>query len=186
VKIRPAVAAGAAVLAALLLTACDPPAPDPSGSPAPTSASGTPTPPGGSPSPGPDASEDPGESPGPDDEAVRANVRDAIGSGDTAALESWMHGSVQVILAASECCGTTDAAEAASIVHERFPSGSTTWDFSLDEGAVAVYRGGWYGEHFPVGAVVGRTVEEHPWVIALTISEGRVSRVFYGPEDVLP
>ncbi len=55
----------------------------------------------------------------------------------------------------------------------------------VDATTVDAYREGDYAEFFPAEALVGRTIDQRPWVIAFRFADNRVSGVFYGPEDVL-
>ena len=154
----------------------------------------------GGPTPGPSASTPVGESPSPagttpaaepsptettpSREVVVANVRDAVTSGDTAALASWMADDVDFALAATEYGGTFGPEDAATWIHDTFPVG-TTWDFDLDESIVADYADGDYATWFPPTVIVGRTVEDDPMVIAITIPSDRITGVLIAIEDVL-
>lgn len=81
--------------------------------------------------------------------------RDALESGNTAALEQDFGSTVQVILASSECCGTISAAEALDAMSYVGPGSGATWNFTPDEATLASLRAGDYPDFFPDTAIVG-------------------------------
>ena len=168
---------------ALSLLGCTPgPTPDPTAS-ASVDASPTPVEPGPgetTPAPEPTPSDDT-----IDRDVVLDNVRDAVTSGDTAALASWMADSVDIALAATEAGGTVGPDEAAAFVHDSFTSTTTEWDFDLDPATIADYADGDYAVWFPPTVIVGRTIGADPMVIAITVPSDRITAVLIAIEDVL-
>lgn len=155
--------------------------------------------PGGSPPPSPSASESESpspsptptesESPEPDpdesglDASDRANLRDAVTSGNTAAIEGYLSNPVNYILAASECCGLISPADA--VANLSYLSGATPpWDFALPEMTINEWRASlYYGYLFPFDLVVGRSADG--MIVAFGIVGDEVTTVFVGYEDVI-
>ena len=169
----------ALALSAALLAGCAPGTPEPS--PDPVESSSTPTP-----SPTPTESEDTEE--GDDggdaaaaDAAMRANIVDAISSGNTAALEGYFAPSVYVKYAASEQAGfVTDHVLLVNNL-SYVTSPTAVWDFDLPASLIDNYANnpgsaGSYVEDFPAGALVGRSSEDK--VISFTLAGGQITRIF--------
>ena len=85
-----------------------------------------------------------------------ANIKDAIGSGNTAAVESYMQTSVNVILAASEAYGPQTPAQAVKDL-DYVDSGTDPWNFELPAATISDYQKGDYKQYFPNGALVGKS-----------------------------
>lgn len=112
------------------------------------------------------------------DPAMRANIVDAISSGNTAALEGYFAPSVHVTYAASEYEG--DVTDHLLLINDLSDVTSLTavWDFALPDSQIATYRnsaGGSYTEDFPAGAIVGRSSDDK--VISLVVSGGLITRI---------
>lgn len=90
------------------------------------------------------------------------NIEASITSGNTAALESYMATSVNVILAASEGIGSSTPTEAVSAITDFISSDITSWDydFSLSAAALNSYAGGSYSQYFPNDAIVGKATND--------------------------
>ena len=158
-----------------LLTACMPGTPTPA-TPDPDESSSSSTP-----SPDPTETDD---AEGGDTEAaaaaeLRANIVDAVSSGNTAALDGYFAPTVHVTYAASEDEG--DVSDHSLLVYNVSNATSSTavWDFNLPDSLIATYRGsggGSYEDDFPVGVIVGRSTEDK--VIAFVVSGGLITRLF--------
>lgn len=104
------------------------------------------------------------------------NIEDSITSGNTAALEGYMASKVNVILAASECCGSRTPAQAVADI-AYVESGTDPWDFSLPQATLDSYAAGDYAQYFPEDALVG--VSANDYIISFTFNDaGDISGVF--------
>ncbi len=104
------------------------------------------------------------------------NIEASITSGNTAALEGYMASKVNVILAASECCGSRTPAQAVADI-AYVESGTDPWDFSLPQAKLDGYAGGDYAQYFPEDALVG--VSANDYIISFTFNDaGEISGVF--------
>jgi hypothetical protein len=166
-------------LTAGLLAGCAPATPD--DSPDPVESSSTPTP---TPTPTESEETDEGESGGDTsgaDAAMRANIVDAMSSGNTAALEGYFAPSVYVKYAASEQAGfVTDHVLLVNNL-SYVTSPTAVWDFDLPASVIDNYANnpgsaGSYIEDFPAGALVGRSSEDK--VISFTLAGGQITRIF--------
>lgn len=168
---RSALATVAAAAIVLGLSACDPsglPAlPDPSDSatkPIKTVA--------------PEESETP--EPEPEPEGLTAadyeNLLAAIDTGNTAAIEGYLAGSVNFILAATECCGPMTPVEVIAEL-DYTNSGVDPWVVT-PEATVDVYRTGFYVDYFPVGAYVIESSESDPMVVSFQFTGEEITGIF--------
>jgi hypothetical protein len=161
---------------ALLLAACGGGAPDesPSLSPADESAS-------------PSIAPDPVETAvGTDPDAIpaemRANIIDAMNSGNTAALDGYLAATVHITYAASEYEG--DVSDHVLIVNDLtdVTSSTATWDFDLPASVIADYGANpTYVDDFPAGALVGRSTESK--VVSFVIEEGLITRILIALDE---
>lgn len=177
----PRIAAAVSVLAlALVLSACTPtPSDDPSTSPSPTvTESGTPTP-----------TPDPTETTEPVDDIpadMKANIVDAMNSGNTAALEGYLAPTVHITYAATEDEG--DVSDHVLIINNltNFVAGFPTWDFNLPASLVDQYANDpdtfpSYADDFPPGAFVGKASNDK--VISFVIVGGQITRIFFAVDE---
>jgi hypothetical protein len=162
---------------ALLLTACGPGS-DPEPSLTPADASETP-------SAVPTPIETPVES---DPDAIpadmRANIIDAMNSGNTAALDGYLAASVHITYAASEYEG--DVSDHVLIVNDltEVTSPTATWDFDLPASVVEGYAAfGYpaYADDFPAGALVGRSSEDK--VVSFVVADGLITRILLALDE---
>ncbi|AYF98673.1 hypothetical protein [Protaetiibacter intestinalis] len=169
----------AAVGLATALTACDPLPPDPSPSP---SVVDTPTPTAETDEPTPEPTSTTPS--GTVDPALVENVRDAIASGNTAALEGYFTDPVRVVIAASEADDQLSPVDAVLSLDYVGP-GVGTWDFALPEATVDGYRTSvYYADYFPEDVIVGRS-SEGP-VVAFSPAGDGIDTVFMSiDEDLL-
>lgn len=107
---------------------------------------------GPSPSPSPSATTPAAVPPSAED---RQFFLESLQSGNTAALEGRFADTVQVVIAASDCCGPLGRGDALGQLSYVQPGTTATWDFTLDESTLTAYRSGFYGQYFPVEAIVG-------------------------------
>jgi hypothetical protein len=82
-------------------------------------------------------------------QALKDNIRDAINSDNTAALEGYMASSVKVVFAASEFAKPRTPAEA--ITDLGYINGSSGWSFALPTATTNSYLAGSYGTGSPGG-----------------------------------
>ncbi len=80
---------------------------------------------------------------------------ESLQSGNTAAIYDRFSGPVQVIVAASGCCGSLSRDATMEQLAYVEPGTTATWNFTVDESTLAAYRAGFYGQYFPVDALVG-------------------------------
>jgi hypothetical protein len=104
------------------------------------------------------------------------NIKAAITSGNTAALEGYMSSKVRVIIAASEGVGDRTPTQAVGDITS-YIQGASSWDFDLSESTLGTYRGGFYAQYFPEGAVVGKANNKK--IISISFDcKGKVKTVF--------
>jgi len=167
-----------AVLVTLLLAACGGPAPEPdageSASPSPT-ATATETP-VATPEPEPEPEPEPGLS-----AADRQNVRDAITSGNTAAIEGYLSDPVRVILMATECCWDISRAEA--VAQLSYVTGAPgPWNFDLPASTVAPWHTNtYYGYLFTGDDITGRAADGT--IVSFGIEGGQITKILMGFEE---
>jgi hypothetical protein len=161
-------------LAACLLAGCTPGTPTPATpDPSESSSSSTPTP-------------EPTETDATDDAAaadaaMRANIIDAVSSGNTAALDGYFAPTVHVTYAASEDEGDVSDHSLLVMNVTNATSPTAVWDFNLPASVIDNYRNNpghypSYVDDFPPGAIVGRSSEDK--VISFAISGGLITRLF--------
>jgi hypothetical protein len=144
-----------------------------------------PTAPGASPAPTVPVVETPSVTPSPvvtvepegltDDDY--ANIAASIDSGNTAALEGYLGDSVNVIVAASECCGDLSTVDAISML-DYLADSQRPWTFPADPAIVDGYRNGFYVDYFPEGAYVGISSDDDPYVVSFTIEGTQITTIF--------
>lgn len=167
----------ATVLLAGLLTGCGPgaePESTPTGDATETSTS--------TPAPEPTGSETPTPPPGPTLSAAdRENIRDAISSGNTAALEGYLSDPVTVILMSSECCWEISAADAvAQLMYVTDAPGP--WDWAIPAATIAEWRTNeYYGDLFTGDDITGRAADGT--IINFGIVGDRVTTILMGFEE---
>ncbi|CAN5339839.1 hypothetical protein BH09ACT4_BH09ACT4_00940 [soil metagenome] len=109
---------------------------------------------------------------------LRANVVDAVSSGNTAALDGYLAATVHVTYCASEYEG--DVTDHVLIVNDisDATSPSATWDFDLADSVVDGYRdySESYIDDFPAGAIVGLSSERK--VLSFAVDGDQITRVF--------
>lgn len=112
------------------------------------------------------------------------NIKAAITSGNTAALDGYMASSVSVIVAASEGIGTRTPTQAISDLDYLNMSPSVTWDFSLSSSTLSSYRAGFYKDYFPTSAVVGKSSENK--VVSFSFDDNaKIKTIFMAASDDL-
>mgnify|MGYP001496409421 CR=1 FL=1 len=169
----------AAALLLVLLAGCFPGAPTPSTttpSSAPTSAAPT------------DDSEDedgdatPTPTPTPSLSASdRANIRDAVTSGNTAAIEGYLADPVQFIIMSSECCGPLMPTDAVAELNY-IASATPPWDFNLPPATVAEWRTNqYYGSLFTGDDITGRAADGS--IVQFGVSGDRIVSILVGFEE---
>lgn len=103
------------------------------------------------------------------------NMKAAIESENTAALEGYMAASVNVILAASEAYGPQTPVQAVKDVD--YVKDGTTWDFALPAATLTKYQTGDYKQYFPTTALVGKS--SNNYVISFQFdSAGKINGIF--------
>ncbi len=104
------------------------------------------------------------------------NIRDAISSGNTAALEGFMAPKVSVILAASEGFGDRTPQKAVEDITSFVKNATVPWVFNLSSDTINKYASGDYGKYFPENAVVGKS---YNMLISFSFDcSGKISTVF--------
>lgn len=117
----------------------------------------------------------------PDDESgpspeQQLHFKEVLESGDTAVLDQDLADPVELILAASECCGSISRAEAITELGYVGPGSGATWNFSPDDATLASLRGGDYADFFPLNAVVG--ISSDGFLLSFVPgSDGLISRI---------
>lgn len=104
-----------------------------------------------------------------------SNIKAAITSGNTAALQSYMASSVSVVIAASEGMGPQTPAQAVKDVD--YVSAGTNWDFALPAATLSKYQSGAYKQYFPANALVGQS--SNKYLISFQFdSSGKIDAIF--------
>ena len=108
--------------------------------------------------------------------AVLENIKAAIKTGDTAALEGYMASSVNVILAASEAYGPQTPTQAIKDL-EYLNNATNPWDFALASATLSKYQSGDYKQYFPATALVGQSANNY--VVSFQFdSNGKINGIF--------
>lgn len=167
-----------AVLLTLLLAACGgaPPEPDAGESTSPTPTVMPSSTPGGSPEPEPDPEPEPGLS-----AADRQNVRHAITSGNTGAIEGYLSDPVRVIIMSSECCWDISRAEA--VAELSYVTGAPgPWNFELPAATVAPWHTNtYYGYLFTGDDITGRAADGT--IVSFGIEGDEITKILMGFEE---
>lgn len=169
----------------MLLAACGspaPPAPDAgeSASPTPTVTATA------APDESPESEPEPEPEPEPELEpglsaADRANVRDAIISGNTAAIEPYLSDPVRVIIMSTECCWDISRAEA--VAELSYVTGAPgPWNFSLPAATVAPWHTNtYYGYLFTGDDITGRAADGT--IVSFGIEGGQITKILMGWDE---
>lgn len=106
------------------------------------------------------------------------NIKAAITSGNTAALEGYMASSVAVVYAASEGVGDRTPAQAVADVTSFLGNPTVSgWSFDIGASTLSSYGKGSYGQYFPATALVAKS--DGGKVISLLFDcNGKISTVF--------
>ena len=105
-----------------------------------------------------------------------ANLRAAIETGNTAALEQYLANPVNFIIAASECCGPVTPIEAISGL-DYISAAVDPWS-EPSAAVIAQYRAGFYVDYFPDGAYVLQSSDSDPYVVSFQITGEQVTGIF--------
>lgn len=105
-----------------------------------------------------------------------ANIKAAIESGNTAALEQMIANPVTVILAASEGLGERTPTQA--VADLAYLDGATDpWNFALAATTLGGYQTGDYAKYFPTTALVGKSANNY--VVSFSFdNDGNISTIF--------
>jgi len=116
---------------------------------------------------------------------MKANIVDAMNSGNTAAIDGYLAPSVFIIYAASENAG--DVTDHRIIVDDltNATADGVTWDFDLPASLIENYRnnpgaGGSYTPYFPQNALVGKSSAD--FVLSFTVEGGLITTILFGDE----
>ena len=133
-----------------------------------------------------DADADAEESEAPEPEtgltaADRDNLREAIASGNTAAIEGYLSNPVRVIIMSSECCWDITPAEAVNQLS--YVTGAPgPWNFSLPSTTTDPWHTNtYYGYLFTGDDVTGRAADGT--IVSFGISGGQVTTILMGFEE---
>jgi hypothetical protein len=182
-----------AVLLTLLLAACAPGTPDPEAGDPSGSSSPTPTATESDAEDDADSEAEDGEAEGDGEEADAAdpetgltasdrdNIREAITSGNTAAIEGYLSNPVRVIIMSSECCWDITPAEAVSNLS--YVTGAPgPWNFSLPSATTDPWHTNtYYGYLFTGDDITGRAADGT--IVSFGISGGQVTTILMGWEE---
>ncbi|HWH98560.1 MAG TPA: hypothetical protein VNS80_09355 [Pseudolysinimonas sp.] len=113
--------------------------------------------------------------------ADRQNVRDAITSGNTAAIEGYLSDPVRVIIMSSECCWDIDRAEAVDQLS--YVTGAPgPWNFNLPASTVDPWRTNvYYGYLFTGDDIVGRAADGT--IVSFGIEGDHITKILMGFEE---
>jgi len=114
---------------------------------------------------------------------VLDNIKAAITSDNTAALEGYMASTVRVILAASEGIGDRTPTQAISDL-SYLDDATDPWNFNLPAATIDGYQAGGYKQYFPETALVGKAA--NGYVVSFTFnSDAKISGIFMSVSDDL-
>lgn len=116
--------------------------------------------------------------------SLKQNIKDAISSKNTAALEGYMASSVTVVIAASEKGGAETAAKAVADL-DYLSSGTMPWDFNLSAATLNAYKAGDYKNYFGTKTYVGKSA--NGYVVSFDFDDcAKIKTVFMAAnEDLL-
>ena len=104
------------------------------------------------------------------------NILAALDTDNTAAIEGYLADPVNVILAATECCGPITPTEAISTL-AYVGDAATPWT-ATPETTVNTYRAGFYVDYFPAGALVFSSADADPDVISFVVTGDHITQIF--------
>lgn len=114
--------------------------------------------------------------------SLKENIKAAITTMNTAALEGYMADSVNVVFAASEKSGA-ESPTAAIADLDYLKSATTPWNFDLPAATIAKYQAGAYKQYFDTGTYVGLSANNY--VISFGFTCGKISSIFVSSSDIL-
>ena len=100
----------------------------------------------------------------------------ALDTDNTAAIEGYLADPVNVILAATECCGPITPTEAISTL-AYVSDAASPWT-ATPETTVNTYRAGFYVDSFPAGALVLSSADADPYVISFVVTGDHITQIF--------
>ncbi|HSX27946.1 MAG TPA: hypothetical protein VLF60_00670 [Candidatus Saccharimonadales bacterium] len=109
-------------------------------------------------------------------QSLKDNIKDAISSKNTAALQGYMTSSVKLVIAASEKGSTESAAQAVTDLDYLNNNATAPWDFALTAATTNAYKAGFYGAYFADGTFVGKA--NNGYVVSFGFTCGKISTVF--------
>ena len=104
------------------------------------------------------------------------NIVAALDTGNTAAIEGYLADPVNVILAATECCGPITPAEV--ITNLAYVGDAAAPWSATAESTIDTYRAGFYVEYFPAGALVFSSADADPHVISFVVTGDHITQIF--------
>lgn len=114
--------------------------------------------------------------------ATLDNIKAAITSGNTAALEGYMASNVDVVVAASEKSGARTPTQA--ITDLAYLNGSSGWNFALDTATLNSYKSGFYKDYFKANSLVGKASDKKVVVFNFN-DQGKINAIFMAASDEL-
>ncbi len=116
--------------------------------------------------------------------AVLDNIKAALSSKNTAALEGYMAPKVMVVYAASEAAGEKSPAEAVTALNYVNSGAVGPWDFNLSSTVIGKYSSGDYKTYFSPTTLVGRA--SNGFVVAVNFNgDGKINGIFVSASDTL-
>jgi hypothetical protein len=108
-------------------------------------------------------------------------VRDAIISGNTAAIEPYLSDPVRVIIMSTECCWDISRAEA--VAELSYVTGAPgPWNFSLPAATVAPWHTNtYYGYLFTGDDITGRAADGT--IVSFGIEGGQITKILMGWDE---
>lgn len=117
-------------------------------------------------------------------DAMKANIKAALDSKNTAVFSTYTTNPVKYVLAASEFGGDITPDEAATSL-EYTHEAMGPWDFNLPAATITAYDSGFYTAYFDANTYVGRAADG--MVVAFDFNcDGKISQIFVAAnEDLL-
>lgn len=115
--------------------------------------------------------------------ALKANIKAALDTQNTAVFNTYTTNPVLYVLAASEYGGEVSPDEAATSL-EYTHSATGPWDFNLPAATIAAYDAGFYTDYFDENTYVGKAASG--MVVAFDFAcDDKIKQIFVGHEDLL-
>lgn len=116
--------------------------------------------------------------------SMKANIKAALDTKNTAVFETYVTDPVKYVLAASEYGGDVSATEAAKSI-EYTHSATGPWDFNLPQATLDAYDAGDYGAHFDDNSYVGKAASGMLVSFGFNCDGSKINKIFVAADGEL-